>query len=186
IVHRDVKPTNILVKSRGLGKLSDFTLARKMNGKSHIQFEARRSVVFLTPEEILDPSYVDPQSDVYSLGVALYKVIAQKLPFYLSSSEDVIKEFLKKEKPKDPISALQLHRNELSDLFFRPMRKTILEDDRIPITHCREDIPPRLACIIDKSVSRKAEERYQSAQDMRDSLAECLNEEASVMAEARV
>jgi serine/threonine protein kinase len=186
IVHRDVKPTNILVKRKGLGKLSDFTLAQKMNGKPPIQCEARRSMVFLTPEEILDPCYADPHSDVYSLGVTMYQVITQKFPFYISSSEDVIKEFLKKKKPEDPISALQLHRSELSDPFFQPMRKTILEDDRIPINHCREDIPYRVACIIDKSVSRKAEERYESAQDMRDSLAECLTEEASVMAEVRL
>lgn len=186
IVHRDIKPTNILVKDKAWGKLSDFTLAQKVNENYHVQFEARRSLVFLTPEEVLDPSYADPHSDVYALGVAMYQVVTQKFPFYISSSENVIKEFLKKRKPSNPISALQLHRNELSDLFFQPMRKTILEDDRIPINHYRKDIPYRLACIIDKSVSRKAEERYQSAQDMKDSLAECLNEEASAMAEVSV
>ena len=81
IVHRDIKPANILIDKDGRVKLADFGLA-KLKGMSKLTKEAStlETVRYMSPEQTRGEE-VDFRSDIFSLGVVLYEMIAGQLPF---------------------------------------------------------------------------------------------------------
>lgn len=82
IIHRDVKPHNILITSQGTAKLADFGIARAVS-QSSIQGNDDKimgSVHYFSPEQARG-AYVDERSDIYSLGIVLYEMLTGKVPF---------------------------------------------------------------------------------------------------------
>ncbi len=84
IVHRDVKPANLLVDRRGRVKVADLGLARlSSDGEATITRSGAvlGSIAYMSPEQFEDPRRADARSDVYSLGATLYHALTGRIPF---------------------------------------------------------------------------------------------------------
>jgi len=81
IIHRDIKPQNIMVTQQGDVKVTDFGIAKAATSSTITQQgEALGSVHYFSPEQARG-SFVDARSDLYSLGITMYEMVTKQLPF---------------------------------------------------------------------------------------------------------
>ena len=80
IVHRDIKPHNVMVLKNGSVKVADFGIARVMSKSNTLTKEALGSVHYISPEQAKG-GRVDNRSDIYSLGIVMYEMIAGRVPY---------------------------------------------------------------------------------------------------------
>ncbi len=93
VVHRDIKPGNILISRQGQVKLADFGIATSMadTGDSLTRDGTILGTpAYLAPEQIDDPSSVDHRADIYSMGVVLYEMVTGRTPFPGTLTADTI------------------------------------------------------------------------------------------------
>ena len=148
IIHRDLKPENIMIrKDDGLVKVLDFGLAKMIQRRHPINSAVDTAIIaktapgvvmgtaaYMSPEQARG-EIVDERTDIWSLGVVLYEMIAGSSPFVAGTSSEIISAILS----KAPVPPLRL-------------------DSRV--------VPERLEEIVEKTLTKNKEERYQSGKDL--------------------
>jgi hypothetical protein len=140
VIHRDVKPSNILVRGDGQTVLTDFGIARGLQPDEPSLTEAGATVgtpEYMSPEQIRGEA-VDGRSDLYSLGVVLYEMFTWELPFSARAKAVVKRQHLEKA-PEPP-------------RFYNP------------------ELSPALEQVILRALEKDPDRRYGSAQEMGDAL----------------
>jgi serine/threonine-protein kinase len=128
VVHRDVKPSNILIDAADQVKVTDFGIA-KLGGQSTeltIAGSVMGSPQYLSPEQIRGED-LDGRSDVFSLGVVLYELLSGKRPFDGETLTTLVYKILHQEPPR--VSALRAVPERLEELLVRMLAKD--RDQRI-------------------------------------------------------
>src|SRR4051794_17070982 len=109
IVHRDVKPQNVLIDSEGTAKVTDFGIARSLTEEG-LTADGRvlGTTDYVSPEQALGHD-VGPQSDLYSLGIVLYEMLTGDVPFHGENQVAVAMKHVREELPD-----VQMRRPEVS------------------------------------------------------------------------
>ncbi len=99
MVHRDVKPQNVLIDATGRAKLTDFGISRQLNDEG---VTATGKVIgttdYVAPEQAMGKE-VDPRSDIYSLGIVLYEMLTGDVPFHAENQIGVAMKHVNEELP---------------------------------------------------------------------------------------
>jgi serine/threonine-protein kinase len=142
VVHRDVKPDNIMLdRTTGRPMVTDFGIARAAAGDSRLTVTgvAIGTPAYMSPEQALGERELDGRSDIYSLGVIAYQMLAGEPPFKASNTPAMLV-------------------------------KHVSETPR-PLLSLRPDAPPSLVYAIARALAKKPEDRWPDAGAFRDALA---------------
>ena len=154
LIHRDIKPTNILVDSANRGKdgrlrpsVVDFGLAREVGARGKTQLgSALGTPEYMAPEQAFgDSSLLDRRVDVYGLGATMYELFSGHRPYEGEKSAEIL--------------------------------ARLLDSEPRPLRSLRTDIPPDLETIVAKCMERDPERRYGSASAVADDLRRFLDGE---------
>ncbi len=151
IIHRDVKPENILVTHGKDGhdhaKVLDFGLAKLSLPGDGADVSSRGEIVgtpfYMSPEQIRGDE-LDPRTDIYALGGVIYRVLTGEPPF----------------KAQSPVGVLTRH----------------LTDELVPATALRSDLPPRVDEILGRALAKDRADRYPTVDALRRELVSALAE----------
>jgi hypothetical protein len=145
IVHRDVKPANVMVDSTGRAKLTDFGVAYVPSSTMTQTGTALGSPRYMSPEQVLGQP-VDPRADIFSLGVVLYEMLTKRTPF---------------ERPEDTTVFALMNR--------------IAGSPHIPLREVDPSVPEAFEHIVGRALAKKPGERYQRAGEMAHDLRDFRN-----------
>ena len=138
VIHRDIKPNNVLLNEDGTVKVMDFGLAKVIQEggtQNTVTHAAAGTLYYMSPEQVKGLKNVDKRSDIYSLGMTLYEMLAGRTPFEKGESEFVI-------------------------------QKQIVEGKIPPPTKYNPLIPKELVKVIMKAIDKEPEKRFQSTGEM--------------------
>jgi predicted Ser/Thr protein kinase/tetratricopeptide (TPR) repeat protein len=132
VIHRDLKPTNILVEGDGRPKILDFGLARindpNVPQRSAIteQGKLMGTLQYMSPQELRGETYADVRNDVYSLGIILYELMTGRLPLDISkaSLSDAVR-IICEDRPRRPGTFDRALRGDIDTITLRAIEKDL-------------------------------------------------------------
>ncbi len=137
LIHRDVKPKNIMINREGLVKLADMGLARAISDKEAAEAEAGKAFgtpYYISPEQIRGEIQIGPPADIYSLGATLYHMVTGNVPF----------------DGKNPSAVMHKH----------------LKAEIVPPDHVNPKLSAGVSEIIEMMMQKDPRKRHQSARDL--------------------
>ena len=147
VIHRDIKPQNVLINEEGQAKITDFGLARYEGDMSLTEVgKAVGTPLYMSPEQVAGGNMgLDKRTDIYSLGASLYEMLTLRPPFTGDSREAVYKQ--------------------------------IMLDEPVRPGRLNPALPRDLETVMLKAIEKDPALRYQSAQELADDLHRFLNGE---------
>jgi serine/threonine-protein kinase len=100
VVHRDVKPANIFILEDGTVKLLDFGIAKVTTSTLTRKGDVLGSASYMSPEQVAGSDSVDGRSDIFSVGVVLYELLAGRKPFHAEAPTAIIMKILHEQPPQ--------------------------------------------------------------------------------------
>jgi len=137
LIHRDVKPKNVMINSAGIVKLADLGLARDASDVEMAKSEAGKAFgtpYYISPEQIRGEMDLDARSDIYSLGATFYNMVTGRVPFEASTPSEVMKKHL-----REPL---------------------------IPPDHINTSLSAGASEVIEMMMAKRKEDRYSSAEEL--------------------
>lgn len=158
VIHRDIKPNNILLCDDGTVKVMDFGLAKVVqdhSSQSTVTQIAAGTLYYMSPEQIKGLKNVDNRSDIYAIGMSIYEMLAGRTPFEKSESEFTIQKQIVEGKIPSPVK-------------YNPL------------------IPKSFIKFIMKSIDKDPDKRFQTIAEMQSELEKIQIDEQTVDDKTRV
>jgi len=137
LIHRDVKPKNIMINKDGVVKLADMGLARETADIETAQSEAGKAYgtpYYIAPEQIRGKIDIDGRADIYGLGATLYHMLTGQVPFMAEDSSEVMRKHLR--------------------------------EKLVPPDHINTSLSAGVSEVIEIMMAKRREDRYQNVQEL--------------------
>jgi serine/threonine-protein kinase len=137
LIHRDVKPKNIMINKEGVVKLADMGLARQTSDIEAAESEAGKAYgtpYYISPEQIRGEINIDGRADIYGLGATFYHMVTGRVPFMAADPSEVMKKHLRQE--------------------------------LVPPDHINTSLSNGVSEVIEVMMAKRKEDRYNNAEDL--------------------
>jgi len=137
LIHRDVKPKNIMINKEGIVKLADMGLARQTTDFEAAKLEKGKAYgtpYYISPEQIRGEIDVDERADIYGLGATFYHLVTGRVPFMAD----------------DPMEVMRKH----------------LKDELIPPDHINTSLSAGVCEVIEVMMAKNKKDRYSSVEEL--------------------
>lgn len=153
IIHRDIKPQNIMILENGLVKITDFGIAMAMNATQLTQTNSVMGSVHYLPPEQANGKGASLQSDIYSMGILMYELLTGKLPYRGENAVEIALKHL-----KEPLPSIREEIPNIPNSIENIIKKATAKNIKNRYIDAREMHTDLLTCLDD---SRKKEPIYE-------------------------